>query len=325
MSLEAVRAGAGLFTLSDRGMVEVSGEDRVRWLDGMVTNTIAELGDGARSGCYALVLTRQGRLVADLHALARPEALWLETARGGVPHLVSHLEQFIVADDVVLEDRSDAWARFAVEGPAAEAVIAAAGGTGLAALPDSAAPLELAGQPCVVAHYGFSALPGRQLFAPAAHSEAVGAALLAAGASHGLVEASAEELEILRVEAGTPLLGVELDEGVLPAEARLERAISTTKGCYTGQEVVERLRSRNRVNHLLVGLRFEAEEPPPVGVGLVVDGKRSGELTSALRSPRFGAIGLGFVHSEHSDSGRVLDAGGVKATVAELPFGSGGS
>jgi folate-binding protein YgfZ len=134
-------------------------------------------------------------------------------------------------------------------------------------------------------------------------------------------------LETLRVEAGTPRQGRELDEDVLPAEARLDDTIATTKGCYVGQEIVARLRSRGQVNHLLVGLRFEGSAPA-VDTPLVRDGKRTGEVTSTAQSPRAGSIGLGFVRREHSEPGTEVDAAGESAVVVGLPFvapGAGGA
>ncbi len=154
-----------------------------------------------------------------------------------------------------------------------------------------------------------------QLFVPRAGLAAVAAALAAAGA----VRADAAELERLRVEAGTPWPGRELDESVLPAEARLdERAVAVQKGCYTGQEVVARMRSRGRVGHLLVGLRLAREVAPKTAL----EGEHGsvGAVTSVVRSERFGAIGLGFVKAELARPGVSLTAGGVAAEVAELPF-----
>jgi len=129
-------------------------------------------------------------------------------------------------------------------------------------------------------------------------------------------------LEILRIESGTPRQGFELSEDVLPAEARLDAAISATKGCYVGQEIVARLRSRGQVNHLLVGLRFEGRLPER-GARLSAGGKRTGEITSVAWSPQSGPIGLGFVRREHSEPGTEVDVDGQRAIVTALPFVGG--
>ena len=253
----SARAPTLLFSLPERGVLEVTGADRVRWLDGMLTNDVRSLAAGGpRSGCHALALTREGRIVAEVHVLARAEALLLETERAAIGELSLHLARFVVADDVTLRDASGDWERLALEGPGAPATLAAALGGPLELAPDAAAEMALAGTRVLAAAYSLSGLGGRQLFVPGGAGPGVRAALLAAGRALGLAEATAEELEVLRVEQGVPRQGRELTPEVLPAEARMERAVSETKGCFTGQEVVTRMRTRGRVSHLLVGLRF---------------------------------------------------------------------
>jgi folate-binding protein YgfZ len=333
----AVRRGAGLFRLGGRGLLRVEGGDRVRWLDGMVTNDVASLAPGPeRSGCYAALLTRQGRIVADFHVLLRDTCLWLETAREAVATAMQTLERFIIADDVSLHDASAEVERLGLEGPAAGALLAAALGRELPLAEDACASIELAGVPVVVAAFGWSGAPARQLFAPAGAGERVAAALLAAGPPHGLVEAGAEALEVLRVEAGVPRLFAELGPDVLPAEARLVRAVSTTKGCYTGQEVVARMASRGRVGHLLVGLRLDVAEGdaargrepgagragslPAAGAELRIGDSVVGELTSACLSPSEGAIALGFVRAARAEPGTRVSVGDREGRIAQLPF-----
>jgi aminomethyltransferase len=317
----AARAGAGLFRPADRGLIEVSGADRMRWLNGMVSNDVAALAPGPeRSGCPALVLTRQGRIVADLHVLLRGERFWLETAAAAVAKVVAVLGKFIVADRVELRDASAEVDRLALEGPAAARVLAAACGRPDGLAPDAATELEIAGVPVVAAAFGVGGGPARQLFAPAGAGGRVAAALAAAGAPLGLVAAGPEALEILRIEAGTPRFGAELTEEVLPPEARLERAVSRRKGCYTGQEVVERLASQGRPSHLLVGFRLEAGLPAALPAEVRGDGRKLGEVTSACESPAEGAIGLGFVRAAHAEPGTRVEVDGRAARVATLPF-----
>jgi folate-binding protein YgfZ len=310
----AVRRGAGLFRPSDRGLLRVAGGDRVRWLDGMLSNDIASLTPGEdASGCHALLLTRQGRIVADPHVLLRPECLWLELPREALAHTTEVLERFIIADDVALEDASAELDRIVLEGPGAAALAAPE------LSPHACLELTLGDVPVVVAAWGVTGT-GRQLFVPAGRADDVAAALCDAAAPEILVDAGPEALEILRIEAGVPRLGVELDEEVLPAEARLDAAVSTTKGCYTGQEVVARMASRGRVSHRLVGLQFAEETPVEPGTPLERAGRSVGEITSACVSPAAGAIALGFVRDAHSEPGTVLRAGACETTVAELPF-----
>lgn len=316
-----VRRGAGLFRLPDRGLLQVEGGDRERWLDGMVSNDVTALADGPElSGCYALLLTRQGRIVADFHVLLRGECYWLETSGQGLPKAAETLERFIIADDVRLRNVSDEFERLALEGPAAAAVVDAVLGRELVLGDEACAEVELAGVTVVVAAFGWSGAPARQLFVPAGQGAATAAALCEAGAALGLLEASRAALEILRVEAGVPLLGSDLDEEVLPAEARLSRAVSTTKGCYTGQEVVARMHSRQRVGHLLVGLRVDGGEPLQPGAEIAAGGRKLGEVTSSCLSPTEGPIALGYVRAAEAEPGTRVQVGGREAQVAALPF-----
>jgi folate-binding protein YgfZ len=317
-----VRRGAGLFVLGARGLVEVRGADRVRWLNGMLSNDVAAAAArGPGAGCHALLLTREGRIVADFHVLVRGDAVWLETDAAAVAGSIARLEKYVIADDVKLADRSDAFARFAVEGPGAERVLAEIAREGPPA-PDGCVDLAIAGAPVVAASFSLTGGPGFQLFVARGREDAVRAELLGLGAAHGLVPAGEAVLECLRVEAGVPRLGRELDESVLPDEARLERAVSTTKGCYTGQEVVARMRSRGRVSHLLVGLRCAGEAPPEPRASVEDgDGRRVGEVTSSVLSPRFGAIALAYVKRPASAPGTRLRVAGGPAEVVPLPFG----
>jgi folate-binding protein YgfZ len=315
--LRAVREGAGLFRLPERGVLEVGSGDRVRWLDGMISADVKSLAPGG--GAHGLLLTRQGRIVADLHVLARPDACWLELDAAALPGVRERLAGYVIADDVTLTDRRADFARLAVEGPRAAESLAAVGADASDLAPHAWRDVRIAGAAVVAAAYGLSGLAGFQLFAPAGAADAVAAALLATG----LAAAASDTLECLRIAAGVPWLGRELDESVLPAEARLEGAISTTKGCYTGQEVVTRMRSRGRVGHLLVGLRFEGDSLPARGAEIRGPAGRIGEVTSSVLSPEAGAIGLGFVRAEDAEPGASVRVADADARIAALPLQAG--
>jgi folate-binding protein YgfZ len=342
----AVRSGAGLFALESdatrRGLVEVTGGDATRWLDGMVTNDITTLGAGAESnGCYAALLTPKGRIIADLNVLARPEGYWLETSAFVVDDVMARLDRYIVADDVKLVDRSRDFARLGIEGPGSASWLAQAAGSA------DASELEARVRGCwvalrleppdgfdgsdaidvVAARFGWTGEDAWQLFLPAARRAETVAWLQVFGGD-GRAGASDAALDVLRIEAGVPALGPELDEEVFPDEAGLDAAVSRTKGCYTGQEIVARLYSRGAVNHMLVALRFEGERAPASDSELFVEDRRTGEVTSSTRSPTAGTIGLGYVRTEHAEPGTRLRCedpeGEVAATVAERPLvGSG--
>ena len=304
----AVRRAVALFDLSDerganRGLIEVTGRDAPRWLDGMLSNDVTVIERGSeRSGCYATALTPKGRIVADLHVLAREGGYWLEIAAGAIPDLLSRLRRYIVADDVELVDRTPDFVRLGVEGPSASALLLAAAVEcdeslrleGLAR--DSWCELPIAGAAVPAARFGWSGEDAYQLFVPRASRAPVIRSLEAAGNGLGLALGSFAALEVLRIEAGIPRLGAELDEDVFPDEARLDAAISRTKGCYTGQEIVARLYSRGAVNHLLVGLHFDGDSSPQPDTELFSDGRRCGEVTSSCISPTAGRgrlVGIG--------------------------------
>lgn len=334
--IRAIRAAAGLFRLTRRGLICVEGGDRVRWLDGMLSNDIASLEPGPqRSGCPALLLTRTGRIQADPQVLILGDDLWLELDGDAVRATLATLEKFIIADDVRLRDGSADVERLALEGPQAARIVDELAGRALGLARDAAIRVELAGVDCVVGAWGVSGMEARQLFVPSGSGEPVIRALLEVGAPWGLVEADPDSLEILRIEAGVPRLGAELDEEVLPPEARLERALSFDKGCYRGQEIVARLASHGGVKHFLVGFVCDGDEPPEVDTPVHSSGessgeskgesdgrapRRIGEVTSSCRSPSLGPIALGYARQPHDQPGTLVQIGNCRARVSALPF-----
>ncbi|HTF36138.1 MAG TPA: glycine cleavage T C-terminal barrel domain-containing protein [Myxococcota bacterium] len=323
-----VRRGAGLFTFPARGVLAVRGSDRTRWLNGMISNDVARLEPGTQaSGCYATLLTPKGRIVADLHVLLRPEELWLELPQAAIAGVTERLAKLIIADSVELVDRSREIGRLGVEGPKALSLVCdllspADEALVVALSLDACVPARIAGMDVVLCAFGWTGERALQLFVPEP-ARALGPvrdALVAAGARHGLIAGDNEVLEILRVEAGIPRLHAELSEEVLPPEARLERAISYTKGCYTGQEIIARLRSRGQVAHLLVGIAGDAGSAPERGDAVKVSGEAVGEITSAALSPTVGPIALAFVRRPHAEPGTLVTVGAGRGRVVALPF-----
>jgi folate-binding protein YgfZ len=322
----AVRTGAGIFQLSERGLIEVGGGDRVRWLDGMLSNDVTSLqAGGEHSGCYATTLTAKGRIVADMHVLVRGETFWLETAAAAVNRLLEHLERHLIADDVQLRDIGTSVDRLAVEGPLAGQLLERATGAALDLAADCYKVVRIGETEVVAARYGWSGEVGYQLLVPAGSGEAVAGEIEAAGTESALIFVGEKTLEVLRIEAGIPRFGTEIDETVLPAEARLGRAVARSKGCYVGQEVVARMETAGRVSHLLVGLAMGEGPIPEPGSEITVDGKRVGEVTSSCRSALAGSIALGFVRAAHSATGTELCAADRPARVAALPFAGPGA
>lgn len=319
-AVAAARSTAALFRLEDRSVLDVSGADRIAFLQGQLTNDVAVLD--ARSSCQALALTREGRIVADLRVVARTESLWLESDARLAAAAIERLEKYVVADDVAIADASDRFARFAIEGPRAQSIVATATGTSISLAPDQVADLGFGDASVVAVAWSLTGGLGLQIFAPRAIAEPLWQALLASGRAAGGTEGEAADLETLRIEAGVPRAGAEIGTDTLPAELHLvDRAVSFTKGCFTGQEVVTRMQSRGRVGHVMVGVAFDdAASLPPPGAALDRDGARAGEITSVALSPTAGPIGLAIVRKGWEAPGTELRAAGRIVRVAALPF-----
>ena len=310
----ALRESAALVDMGFRTPVRATGADRVTFLQGMLTNDVAALTPGA--GCPALLLTIQGRITADVRVAALADALLLDVDVRTRAALVEALEKLIIADDVELRAPSEPLALIGIEGPAAARLLPDAAGLA----PYAHAALGLAGVPVRVQRASEVRGPGFVLHVPAARAAAAWDVLAAAGARPCGMEA----IEARRVEVGVPRIGVDMDGTTLALEVPVEDAISATKGCYLGQEVVARGTARGHVNRRLVGLRLEGPEPPP-GAVLVRDGKEVGRLTSVARAMGVGGLAaLGFVRRECWEPGSELEVRHgqalTRARVAELPL-----
>jgi len=327
---DAARSSAVVVDRSGEGRLRLTGADRVAWLQGLVTNDVAALQPG--QGCYAAYLTPQGRMISDLRILATREALLLDVPTVARTTVAARFEQFIITEDVVVEDVTARIARLAVHGPAAAWVVAKA----LDVPVDSLAKLaehehldvEFQDAPVFVAGCHALGGPGFDVYCAAERVTDVAARLFASGAH----DITADAWDTLRIEAGLPLFGVDMDTDTIPLEAGLEAsAISQTKGCYVGQEVVIRIlhRGGGRVVRRLVAWTADAESGedvlvPGAGTPVSVDGKDIGRVTSAAWSPTLRrVVGFGYAHRDHTEPGTKLAIGAepaVAATVSTLPL-----
>jgi len=310
----ALRSGAGLVDLSAREVVAVTGPDRVSFVQGMVTQDVENLPVGGVAD--AALLTAKGAMVSDARIVRREDDVLLLVEPGFGPVVQEALQRYLISEDAEVAQISDALGQLALVGPGAEAVAQAA----LGRPPGVSAqlwPFDRDDASGWVLPQGLK-LPGVDLLVPVRSLEAVFERLLAAGA----VPAGFEALEVLRVERGTPRYGADLDERTIPLEARLQSAISYEKGCYIGQEVIARATFRGHVNRQLVGLSLAAL--PPLRTELFLGERRVGMVTSAVQSPVFGTIGLGFAHRDVAQPGTALSlaAGAGPVTVRALPFAS---
>lgn len=316
----ALRAGAGVVDRPGIGRILLTGADRRSYLQGILTNDIAALTPGR--GCYSAMLTAQGRMITDMRVLELGDALVLDVPAAVTSAIRDHLDRFIFSEDVQVADATAARAAIGVYGPASLDVLVKAGTAGGA--PSSlfeSTRVRIAGVEAVIVRSDEAAVPGYDLLVNAVDASAVRAALLAAGA----VPVSAEEAETVRIESGRPLFGADMDTDTIPLEAGLEeRAISRSKGCYVGQEVIVRVQDRGhgRVAKRLVGLTLAAGAAVPAAGALIASGDREiGRVTSVTWSPALGrTIALGYVHRDFVEPGTAVSAGTTQAVVTLLPF-----
>ena len=305
-----LRQGAAISDGSLRAWVRLRGEDRVDFLQGMVSNDVRNLALG--EGTYAALLNQQGRVVTDLRIHAAGDHFVLDLPAHAAATARAALEKYVVADDVEMED--DGAVLIGLEGPGAAALLA---GVAAGVRVDRLSGAVIAGREARVAPASQGGEVGVLIAVAAVGAATVWDALRAAGAE----PIGFAALDVLRIEAGIPWVGVDMDEDVLVMEADLEAALSFKKGCYLGQEVVERIAARGHVNRRRTGLVFDGG-PVAARTPLLAADKDVGWVTSSVRSPGLGkTIGMGYVRREQLEPGTPLSVpGGGAAVVATLPF-----
>ncbi len=278
LGYEALRQGAARLDLSARGRIIVRGRDRARLLHAIVSNEVKKMTPG--TGCYAFLLNPQGRIQADLCLFCHDDHFLIDTEPELGEKVRLHIKRYIIADQVELVDVTAETAAIGLEGPGAAAILTALG----APVPDTAyshTPWEDA----TVAAVTVTGQPGVRIFCPVEKAAAIQHRLEAAGA----VAASLDEARLVRIENGKPRYGEDIRETSLPQETQQMHAVSFDKGCYLGQEIVERIRAQGRVNKKLTSVVLEGAEAPAAGTKTMVDGAEA-EVTSAVVSPASGKV-----------------------------------
>jgi folate-binding protein YgfZ len=303
-----LREECGLLDRSGRGVILVTGPDAAEYLQGQLTSDVEALEPG--EGQYAALLDRKGHMQADMRVL-RPaaEEIVLDTEPGAIAATVRHLTMYSIGREVSVTDASAERSILSLIGPRAAEIAATP------PLPEHACAMLATAHGVDVIAAGTR--DGIDLICATADKERLSDALIAAGA----VAVAPEAAEIVRVEAGAPRFGAEMDTATMPAEAGIvEAAVSFTKGCYIGQETVARLHYKGKPNRHLRGLRLSGAAAP--GAPLRLGEKEVGTLGSAVVSPALGRIGLAIVRRE-AEPGTELAVGedGVTAEVVALPFG----
>jgi folate-binding protein YgfZ len=317
LQYRALKSGAGYHRLDDRLLVRVSGEDRVSFLHGMCTADVKAMSEGQVAA--ALFVTERAHVITDIYLYALSDAFLLEIDRGSWPRVRAHLEKFLVADDVEMEELT-ATALIDIEGPEADTILLSAGciasrltpwrfERGVANLPRLRAP-------------AFTVLLGGDTNCSAARD--FEQLMVNFSPMNMMPELSSEVLKIIRVERGVARVGVDTNERTLALEARFEPAISLNKGCYIGQETIERATARGGIKRRLFGLQIDGSHRPAIGTPILLDDKPVGVLTSVAESPVFGMIGLSIIHhSAWAEGTRVKLSDPtvtIEAHIAELPF-----
>jgi len=316
----AARESAAIFDTNWQVVLILAGRDRVKYLHAISSNNIQALASG--QGILALLLNPQGRILAELEVYSLPEKLLVLSHASLREPTVATLKKYVIGSQVQIDDQTDRMGSIAVEGPRAAAVIEEACGIAIGDLAEmSVREVTIDGAPCSLLRRSHFGQTGAELIAGRDALPALWRKLLAAVRARGGEPVGMAALNALRLEAGIPWFPSDFNDTMIPHEAALETThISFNKGCYTGQEIVERVRSRGHVNRKRVSLKFSSAVPPPPGTKLRAGDAEIGFVTSAAFSPASGtAIGMGYVRREQFASGSIVEFDGGTAEVTIRP------
>ena len=321
------RESVALVDKNYRAYIEFTGPDRARYLNAVLTNNIQDLASG--QGCISLLLNAQGHILAEVETYALADRILVASYAMIRERLVTTLDKYIIMDDAVLEDVTDQVAVLALEGPQTNEVLRALRAPQTDRLTELGHfETAVAGIPCRLVRRSPGGVPGCEFIVERTRIFELWQVLSDAVRAQRGGPIGYEALNVLRLEAGIPWFGYDFDEKQIPHEAGLQDThISYTKGCYTGQEIVERVRSRGHVNRKRVGLRFDGANEVPAGTELFADGSPAaasgqeiGFVTRSGFSPAVGSvIGMGYVRGENNALGSRLRCTGGLAQVIEIP------
>jgi glycine cleavage system T protein len=323
---QAVRQAVGLSDLSHRGKIRVTGDDRVKWLQGLISNDILQLQPG--KGCYSSFLTHKGKMLGYFRVYVLPDSLWVEDVGEVGDATFQALRKFLLyGTKAKMENCAESWGLLLVSGPKACATVSAAFGVEMSDLkPVSAIAAQVGGHASFVLRTEETGEDDVEILLPAEALSTAWERLVEAGATYGIKAVGGRAREALRIEAGLPKAGPDLNEDIVPPEANLEgKAFSLNKGCYPGQEVVARMDTYGNVRRHLVGLVVKSVTLPAKGAKLYSGDREVGWVSSATISPQQnGVIALGFPLRDFSAPNTTLaveiDGARHDATVQALPF-----
>jgi len=312
----ALRSTSGVYDLGSRVKVQLTGNDRVRWLNGMVTNNVRDLAVGR--GVYTFLLNPQGHILGDMQAFNLGEHILVETDRVQLEKILATFDHYIIMDDVEVTDVTDKTATIGITGPTALQLLVSTGLDVPELQPLQVAGVAWHGNNVTIVRGDSERYPSFELWSEPELAAQLRDALLTAGAKPVGVEA----LELFRVALGVPRYGQDIRERDLPQETEQQRALNFNKGCYVGQEIVERIRSRGNVHRKFTGFMVHGQPPAP-GTKIQSQAKVVGEITSSAAIPTSdGAqvIALGYIRREVGNAGKEVQVAESTAAVAELPF-----
>ena len=322
----AVRNAVGIMDLSSRGKIRVTGEDRVQWLQSIISNDILPLTPG--QGIYSTFLTHKGKIIAYFRVYQLGDALMLEDIGETGDTTFATLRKFLLfGTKAKMDNCGETWGLLLISGPKALELIRSTFGTDLSSLkPLAFEKLEIDGHPALLIRSEETGETDIEILIPSGGLRSAWERLWTAGDSMGLQPFGTHALETLRVEAGLPKMGPDLNENIVPPEANLEgKSFSLSKGCYPGQEVVARMDTYGSVRRRLVGLTLSESAVPLSGAKVYSGDREVGWVSSAVLSPSLGkTIAFAFPLRDFSKPGTALevdtDGRRVTATVQELPF-----
>jgi len=312
------KQSVALVDKNHRAYISFTGPDRARYLNAILTNNIKDLQPS--QGCISLLLNPQGRILAEIETRAESARLFCVSYEMIRERLVETLDKFIIMDDVTLTDETPRYGTLSLEGPGVSKVVRELAGIDLASLGEIAsAEVKMESISCTVTRKTFGGLPGADILIARESLESMWKILLEKTKSAGGGPMGYTALNALRLEQGVPWFGYDFGDKQIPHEAGLENShISYTKGCYTGQEIVERVRSRGQVNRQRVLLAFSGDAVPEPETLLTLEGKEVGHVTRAARvwDPTR-IIGMGYARKEANAPGTVLQWSGGTATIGK--------
>jgi len=322
----AVRKGVGIMDLSSRGKIRVTGEDRVKWLQSIISNDLLPLGP--EQGIYSTFLTHKGKILAYFRVYQLGDALMLEDVGETGDATFSALRKFLLfGTKAKMDNCGETWGALLISGPKALELVRSAFGTDLSSLkPLSFERLEIDAHSALLVRTEETGETDIEIFIPSGGLRTAWERLWTAGDSIGMKPFGTQALDILRVEAGLPKMGQDLTEDIVPPEANLEgKSFSLTKGCYPGQEVVARMDTYGSVRRRLIGLVLRESTVPAPGAKIYSGDRELGWVSSAVLSPAVGKpIALGFPLRDFAKPGTDLEVESqgqrLPATVHELPF-----